>query len=203
MWLKRLSANKQEEGANGRWGRAQIPCPGCFQTHPRRVISLWKPISTQSKNHRGTRHRQGSSSVTIEEGIPAQLQGCPRRTRAPALWDGNMQSLLLLEMFLVLDSCTVWAQKYHLVKWDRRLALFCLLLLKQQLTDFSLSRPSSCWLPQWIALSQLQCNWVDWLLILLEACGHLFRESADLEAHLVRWILPDFLKVFKFVSVLN
>lgn len=203
MWLKRLSANKQEEGANGRWGRAQIPCPGCFQTHPRRVISLWKPISTQSKNHRGTRHRQGSSSVTVEEGIPAQLQGCPRRTRAPALWDGNMQSLLLLEMFLVLDSCTVWAQKYHLVKWDRRLALFCLLLLKQQLTDFSLSRPSSCWLPRWIALSQLQCNWVDWWLILLEGCGHLFRESADFEAHLVRWILPDFLKVFKFVSVLN
>lgn len=49
----------------------------------------------------------GELSYTIRETIPPQLLGCPRRTRAPALWDGNKQLLLVLDVFLVLDSCAV------------------------------------------------------------------------------------------------
>lgn len=155
---------------------------------------------TESQRYKA---QAGELSYTIRETIPPQLLGCPRENQSPSTV-GWQQAVTACSgcVFSSWQLCG-WAQKYCLVSWDRRLALFCLLLLKQQLTDLCLSLAHG-WLPQQIALSQ-QRGWVDWLSVDSTDLWSLGQRKCWLWRHLylVRWILPDFLKVFKFVSVLN
>lgn len=70
--------------------------------------SAWGNPSPHTQRITGTRHGQGSSSNTIKGTAPAQLQGCPQRTRAPAQGDGSTQQVTAWSgHVLVFDGCTV------------------------------------------------------------------------------------------------
>lgn len=140
---------------------AQIPYPGYFQTHARRVSSLWKSICTDSQNHRGTRHRQGNSVTQLgKQSLPSswavlgepEPQHCGMATSSYCLFWMCFRFLTAAQLSTEILSCQLGQEVGPILFTSTKTTAHWLV-----------SKPSS-----WVAATAnctVTTTWMGWLIL--------------------------------------